>query len=260
MQANAAATIIGSYPSPFVRKVLAACAIKNLPFKIDPIVPFLGGDAFTKLSPLRRVPVYIDDQVTLSDSTIICEYLDERYPQHSIYPGNAADRAHARWIEEFADTRLADLCIWKIFFPVVVKPHVFGGARDVAAVQRVVREELPEAMAYLERIAPVAEFLFGEISMADIAVAVHFSNLKWARIELPTDVAPRALAWVARTQAHAALAAVNAIADEAVRTPLPEHRALLQRHGISLTEESVGANKPQRGPMTVAFADAEASS
>lgn len=254
------ATIIGSYPSPFVRKVLALCEFKGIPFEIDPIVPFFGGDAFTKLSPLRRVPVFIDDQVTLADSSVICQYLEDRYPEPRVYPADIADRARARWIEEFTDTRLADVCIWKIFFPATVKPHVFGGARDLESVGRAVREELPGVLAYLETQAPDDGFLFGEVSVADFAVAVHFSNLRWARVELEPALAPKTLAWIKRVQAYPALARVNTIADEAVRTPLPEHRALLVRHGVAVTEKSVGVPKARRGPMTVAFGESEPTS
>ena len=60
--------VIGSYLSPYVRKVLAVLELKGLRYEIDPIVPFMGDDRFTALSPLRRVPVLIDDRVTLADS------------------------------------------------------------------------------------------------------------------------------------------------------------------------------------------------
>jgi hypothetical protein len=47
-------TIIGSYLSPYVRKVLACLAIKGVPYRIDPIVPFFGNDELSRLSPVRR--------------------------------------------------------------------------------------------------------------------------------------------------------------------------------------------------------------
>jgi glutathione S-transferase len=56
------ATIIGGPISPYVRKVLAACELKGVPYEVDPIVPFFGDDRFSELNPLRRVPVLIDDQ------------------------------------------------------------------------------------------------------------------------------------------------------------------------------------------------------
>ena len=68
--------IIGSFLSPYVRKVLVALELKGLQYEVDSITPFYGNDEFTRLSPLRRIPVLIDDRVTLCDSTVICEYCE----------------------------------------------------------------------------------------------------------------------------------------------------------------------------------------
>ena len=48
-------TVIGSFVSPYVRKVLACLALKELDYEIDPITPFYGNDEFERLSPLRRI-------------------------------------------------------------------------------------------------------------------------------------------------------------------------------------------------------------
>src|SRR5262245_22827972 len=93
--------IVGSYLSPYVRKVLVVLDRKGVPYEIDPIVPFFGDDRFSALSPLRRIPVLIDDRVTLADSTVICEYLEERHPDPPLYPRGVEERARARWLEEF---------------------------------------------------------------------------------------------------------------------------------------------------------------
>lgn len=52
--------IIGSFVSPYVRKVLAVMEFKRLAYEVDPITPFFGNDEFERLSPLRRIPVLID--------------------------------------------------------------------------------------------------------------------------------------------------------------------------------------------------------
>jgi len=66
--------IIGSYLSPIVREVLVFLDLKGIPFQsegnrfqIDPIIPFFGHDRFSQVSPLRRVPVMIDDLVSLAN-------------------------------------------------------------------------------------------------------------------------------------------------------------------------------------------------
>ena len=116
--------IIGSYVSPYVRKVLACMNLKGLDYEVDPITPFFGNDEFERLSPLRRIPVLIDAGFSVSDSTVICEYLDEAYPGHRLYPDDPRNRARARWFEEFADTRLGDVFIWALFYQKLVRPMV----------------------------------------------------------------------------------------------------------------------------------------
>jgi len=112
--------IIGSYLSPYLRKVLVCLHAKGIPYEIDPIVPFMGDDRFSELSPLRRIPVLIDERVTLADSSVICQYLEDRYPEPPLYPRDVADRAGARWLEEFSDTRMGDVFGWRLFNQLVI--------------------------------------------------------------------------------------------------------------------------------------------
>jgi glutathione S-transferase len=244
------ATIIGGPVSPYVRKVLAACELKGVAYRLDPIVPFFGGEEFSALSPLRRIPVFIDDQVSLCDSTVICEYLDERHAGPGLLPTGAAQRARARWIEEYADTRLGAVAIWKIFYHAVVAPFVLGKERDTDRIARAVADDLPEVMDYLERLAPADGFLFGGVTMADISVAMFASNLRWARVAPDPARWPRTCAWLGRTHAVPALAKVTRLGDTLVRTPLGEHRRTLAGLGVMLTDTTVGTDRARRGPVT----------
>src|SRR3954451_16207368 len=97
-------TIIGSFVSPYVRKVLAAMNLKGLSFEVDPITPFFGNDEFERLSPLRRIPVLIDGDFAVSDSSVLGDYLEDAYRGRRLYPADPKQRARARWLEEFADT------------------------------------------------------------------------------------------------------------------------------------------------------------
>jgi len=245
------ATIIGGPGSPYVRKVLAVCEMKGVPYRLDPIVPFFGDDRFSELNPLRRIPVYIDDEVSVSDSTVICEYLEERYPSPALLPSTPAERARARWIEEFADTRIGDVFIWRIFYEAVINPYIWQKPRDKEKIARIVAEELPEVMGHLEKLAPADGFLFGAVSIADISVAVSFRNLTWARVELDKARWPKASAWVERTTATPALAKATRMADKIIQAMPDQHRAILAQLGVALTETTVAAGAPRRGPMTV---------
>lgn len=248
---SAPATIIGGPGSPYVRKVLAVCEIKGVPYRLDPIVPFFGDDRFSELNPLRRIPVYIDDEVSVSDSTVICEYLEERFPTPALLPATPAERARARWIEEFADTRLGDVLIWRIFNEAVINPFIWQRPRDKDKIARAVAEELPEVMAHIERLAPADGFLFGAPSVADISVAVPFRNLTWARVELDKARWPKACTWIERTTAIAAVAKVTLLADRIIQVMPDQHRAVLAELGVPLTATTVASAAPRRGPMTV---------
>jgi glutathione S-transferase len=244
-------SIIGSPVSPYVRKVLAVCELKGVAYRLDPIVPFYGDDKFSQLNPLRRIPAFIDDKVSISDSTVICEYLEERYPKPAMLPRDLAERARARWVEEFADTRLGDVCIWRIFYEAVINPYVWHKPRDKAKIARVVGEDLPPVMAELERMAPSDGFMFGSVSVADIAVAAILRNLAWARVELDKTRWPMTSAWLGRTTASPALAKITAVADRLTQTPPDQQRAVLAELGVPLTETTMAGSAPRRGPMTV---------
>src|SRR6476660_4012432 len=129
-------TIIGSFVSPYVRKVLACINLKRLSYEVDPITPFFGNDEFERLSPLRRIPVLIDGDLSVSDSSVICAYLDEAYPDRPLLPADPKNRARSRWFEEYADTRLGDVFIWALFYQKVVRPMVWNEPTDHERVRR----------------------------------------------------------------------------------------------------------------------------
>jgi hypothetical protein len=88
---------VGSCLSPYVPKVLVRLAPKGLPYRIDPIVAFYDSDDFARISPLRRVPVLIDDQVKLAASSVICAYRSHGIAMRCAPPvRRSASRASAR--------------------------------------------------------------------------------------------------------------------------------------------------------------------
>ena len=240
--------VVGNYVSPYVRKVLAALALKSIAYQIDPLTPFYGDDAFTRLSPLRRIPVLIDGDLTLTDSAVICEYLDDAYPKHPLLPRGVADRARARVLHGWADDRLGELLIWRLFWPIAVKPNVFGAPRDKEAARQVVEHDLPPALDYLEREAPEAGFLSGDIGSADIAVAAPFRNAAWVRTPIDAERWPRAAAYVARVLDHPALADLRAFEELSLRTPPPEQRAALIAAGAPISATTYGLAEPRPSP------------
>ena len=247
----AAVTIIGSYLSPYVRKVLAVLELKGIAYAIDPIVPFFGDERFSRLSPLRRVPVLVDEAVTLSDSSVICQYLEDRHPRPAVYPADVADRARARWLEEYADSRMGEVFIWRLFNEVAIKPFVWGGATDTARVQRTLAEDVPEVLAYLESQMPADGFLFGALSIADISLASFFRNAAFARVRVDAARWPNTAAFVDRVLATEPFRRLKPFEDLSIRTPPGEHRSALAAIGAPLTTDTYGTATPRPGVFEV---------
>jgi glutathione S-transferase len=241
--------IIGSFVSPYVRKVLACVNLKGLDYEVDPITPFYGNDEFERLSPLRRIPVLVDGDFSVSDSSVICAYLDEAYPGHALYPSDPKARARARWFEEFADSRLGDLFIWGLFYQKVVRPIVWGEPGDQARIDKSLNEGIPAALDYLEEELPSQGFLFGEIGVADISLASFFRNGAYAGFETDAERWPTTAAFVERTLAHPCIANLLPFEDVQRSAEIRSRRQALLDAGAPLTSETLGEREPRRGMM-----------
>ena len=249
--------VIGSFVSPYVRKVLACLNLKGLAYEVDPITPFFGNDEFGRLSPLRRIPVLIDPgsgsgaggDVTVSDSSVICAYLDEAYGGHPLLPADPADRACARWLEEYADTRLGDLFIWGLFYQKVVRPLVWNEPPDEERIARTLNEGLPAALDYLEGQLPRDGFLFGEIGLADISIASFFRNGVYAGFEVDSGRWPRVAGFVGRALAHPCIDSLLPFEDVQRSAEIRRRRQALIEAGAPLTEDTLGLREPRRGYM-----------
>ena len=241
--------IIGSYVSPYVRKVLACLHLKGLEAEVDPITPFFGGDEFERLSPLRRIPVLIDGDLTLCDSSVICAYLDEAYPGHPLLPSSPADRARGRWFEEFADTRLGDIFIWSLFYQRVVRKMVWNEPPDEERVAKTLSEDAPRTLDYLEAQLPAEGFLFGDIGLADISIGSFFRNAEYARFTVDRARWPVTAGFVERTLAHPCLAEPYKFEQVQLSADIKGRRQALLAAGAKLTEDTIGVREPRRGMM-----------
>lgn len=240
-------TVIGNYLSPYVRKVLVCLELKGVPYRIDPIAPFVGDEEFSRLSPLRRIPVLLDGDLVLNDSTVICEYLQDRFPERPLYPTDPVQRAKARWLEEYADSQLGDVIVWRMFFQKGVRRFLFNEGTDEDVVRKAREEELPVALDYLEAQLPAQGWIFGELSIADVGIAAFFRNAVFVRYQVDAERWPRMAAFLERAWALPAFHALAAYEDGMLRTPLPEQRGVLAAMGAPLTETTCGNAPPRYG-------------
>ena len=244
-------TVIGSFVSPYVRKVLACLELKGLDYEVDPITPFFGNDEFGRLSPLRRIPVLIDGDFHASDSSVICAYLDEAYGGYALMPGDPRHRARARWLEEFADTRLGDLFIWGLFYQKFVRRMVWKEEPDQQRVDQVMNEGAPAALDYLEGELPQSGYLFGPLGVADIAIAGFFANASYVGFEIDRQRWPRVARFVGDVLAEPVLEKLLGFEAIQMNATLKGRRQALLDAGARLTAETWGLGEPRRGMMAL---------
>ncbi|MBU6445140.1 MAG: glutathione S-transferase family protein [Alphaproteobacteria bacterium] len=203
--------IYGANLSPFVRKVRVLLGEKNVPYTLEQVNPFAPPPWFIEISPLKRIPVLRDTDLpepnTLADSSVICDYLERKYPSPALYPADPFQRARALWYEEYADTSLAEAVGRGLFFERVVK-KLLRQAPDESICAAAMTNKIPPVFDYLEKELAGRDYLVGNaFSIADIAVGTMLVNFEHAG-ETPDPARwPNLAGYMARIHARPSFAA-----------------------------------------------------
>ena len=191
--------------SLFTGKVRIALDEKGLDYELVS-VPFSRSAGYepkhpevVRLNPKRQVPVLVDGDLALYDSTLILEYLEDRHPTPPLLPPDPAARARCRQLEGAAD---------EILFPRVfdlIQEVFYKGepARDDARIASA-RAAIADHYAELERRLDGGSYLAGDYSIADIG---YFMTVTFAaNLGAPLGAAqPRLRAWYERVLARPAV-------------------------------------------------------
>ena len=184
-------------PCPFGQKVRIVLAEKALTYDLVPVDLAQHENRkpdFLRLNPFGRVPVLVDDDTTVYDSTIINEYIEDEYPEPPVLPaiGSSAMRSRARSFEDFADTSFTPQVGQLI--AEVSKPE---GERDNARVQRL-HQSVERVLDYLNHELQGNNFLAGEFSVADIGFAPRMLVLGEIGIDVLGNNRGNVDAWIKR--------------------------------------------------------------
>jgi glutathione S-transferase/RNA polymerase-associated protein len=198
--------------SPYVHKVKIALTEKGVAF--EPRLPdFVGGAdaAFAGASPRLEVPALVDGDTTVFDSTIILEYIEERWPTPALLPATPAARARVRMLEELCDTYY-EAINWAGF-----EVRVFQRATGELAGRLLKRaaEQIVGVNAYLERQLGDAPYFNGaSFGWGDLSVvpAVHAAALG----DNPPPAGSRLARWLDRVRARPSVAATFQAATESM--------------------------------------------
>jgi glutathione S-transferase len=176
--------VLGGGVSPYVRKVRVVLAEKGVDYGHEQISPFAPPEGWREISPLGKIPALRDGERVINDSSVICHYLERRFPKPALYPGDDAEFARALWLEEYMDGGVVPVFGPKIFRPLVLQPLLSRKPVDAnaeAEAQKTWEQETPVYFDYLERTLGDDEyFVGGRLSIADIAVASPFVNVRHA--------------------------------------------------------------------------------
>ena len=191
--------------SLFTGKVRIALDEKGLDYELVS-VPFSRAAGYepkhpevVRLNPKRQVPVLVDGDLALYDSTLILEYLEDRHPAPPLLPADAGARARCRQLEAAAD---------EILFPRVfdlIQEVFYKGerGRDDARIASA-RAAIADHYTELERGLDGTTYLGGDYSIADVG---YFMTVTFAaNLGAPLgDAHPRLGAWYERVLARPAV-------------------------------------------------------
>jgi glutathione S-transferase len=174
----------------FGAKAQIAALEKGLDFDVI-MVPFDRSRGYdpkhpevVRVNPKQQVPILIDGNMEIFDSTQIFEYLEDLKPQPALWPEGAAARARARLLEHNSD---------EVYFPNIIRLMGLQATPDgpEAAAAR------NGALSYygtMEELLAKDQFLAGSYSFADIAF--YMAPLFGARMTAPmTAATPRLMQW-----------------------------------------------------------------
>jgi glutathione S-transferase len=193
--------------SLFTAKVRVALAEKRLPYALVG-VPFSKRDGYAPKHPevlarhpKAQVPVLVDGDLTVWDSTVILEYLEDRYPEPRLYPTDVADRARCRQIEHHADDVLFPH-VFTLITEVFYQPNGGGDGARIAAAH----EAIAARYSWLDGELAGRDFFCDRFTVAD--VATFLTTMFATSLGAPPTPSLAAFAgWMARTAARPSIAA-----------------------------------------------------
>jgi glutathione S-transferase len=142
---------------PFCERVRISLAEKKIPYEriaVDLDREEEESPAFRRLNPLGRVPVLVDGKNIICESTVINEYLEERFRKSRLMPSDPKERAEVRYWVHYSDDYLMDTLV-----------KMFHQKKLPADVLREMRDHLK----YLNGALRNRQFLAGRLSLADVA-------------------------------------------------------------------------------------------
>ena len=158
--------LCGFHISNYHNKVRIALLEKGVPFEEDPGCAPCQEDGFLARTPMGKVPFLELDGTTLAESQVICEYLEETYPQKPLYPRDPLARAKVRELIVLIELHV-ELVARRLY------GQVFFGKPADEDVKQSVEKDLVKGVRALRARARFDPYIAGsELTLADCAAFV----------------------------------------------------------------------------------------
>ncbi len=189
--------------SPFARKVRLVLAEKRLPFELQVEKVWQRRPEYLALNAAATVPTLVDeDGLAVADSAVICEYLEEAYPEApALLPRSMPERVEARRLVAWFDGKFAGDVSRNLLGEKFMK-RVLGHGNPDAGALRAGYANLRHHIEYIGWLAETRRWLAGdELSLADFAAAGHLSALDFAS-DVDWSISEPARDWYARVKSR----------------------------------------------------------
>ena len=166
--------------SPHCRKVRLVLAEKRLPFELRVERVWERRPDYLEANPAGTVPTLLEDNgLAIPDSSVICEYLDEAYPETPIMGDTIQERVEVRRLAAWFDGKFAAEVTQNLLGEKYMRAQARRGNADPASI-RAGYTALRYHLDYLGWLAENREWLAGpNLSLADFAAAAHLSCLDY---------------------------------------------------------------------------------
>ena len=100
--------LYGSDLSPFVQRIKMQLAAKGLAYEYAPPTGGFKSDEYLAINPIGKIPCLVTDSaMSIPESEVIAEYLEEAFPKPHLRPKKAEERAQVRLITRLTDIYLS---------------------------------------------------------------------------------------------------------------------------------------------------------
>lgn len=188
--------------SPFSRKVRLVLAEKRLPFELELEKVWQRRPEYLALNAAATVPTLVDGDLAVADSSVICEYLEEAYPEApALLPKRMPERVETRRLVVWFDGKFATDVSRNLLGEKFMKRLLGQGNPDAGAL-RAGYANLRHHLDYIGWLAETRRWLAGdELSLADFAAAGHLSALDFAS-DVDWSMSEPARDWYARVKSR----------------------------------------------------------